>query len=139
MPDYSHLSPYEPAFGHVYNSIPEEFDPKDTPTARGKPILTTTFEDANLLFDTITGKSAMGIVHILNKTHIDWFCKKQSAIESATYGSEFTALKTAFEQLIALRSDLRYFGVPIPGSSIIFCDNKAVVDTSMNASYYLKK
>ena len=138
MPDYSHLSPYKPDFGHVYNSTAEEFDP-DTPTARGKPILTTTFVDANLLFDMITGKSATGIIHLLNKTPIDWFCKKQSTIETATYGSEFTALKTAVEQLIALRSELRYFGVPIPGPSIIFCDNKAVVDTSMNASYRLKK
>jgi hypothetical protein len=50
MPDYSHLSPYKNDFGHVYNSIAEEFDP-DAPTACGKPILTTTFVDANLLFD----------------------------------------------------------------------------------------
>jgi hypothetical protein len=87
----------------------------------------------------ITGKSATGIIHLLNKTPIDWFCKKQSTIETATYGSEFTALKAAVEQLIALRPELLYFGVPIPGPSIIFCDNKAVIDTSMNASYCLKK
>ena len=52
---------------------------------------------------------------------------------------ESTALRNCVEQLIAIRMDLRYFGVPIDGPSIIFGDNKAVIDTSMNPSYHLKK
>ena len=34
-------------------------------------------------------------------------------MEAATYGSEFVASKTATEQIIDLRHNLRYLGVPI--------------------------
>ena len=34
-------------------------------------------------------------------------------METATYGSEFVASKTATEQIIDLRHTLRYLGVPI--------------------------
>ena len=101
--------------------------------------MTTTFVDANLMFDNVTGRSASGIIHMLNKTPIDWFCKKQATCETATYGSEFTALRIAVEQVIALSHDLRYFGVPLVGPSCLFGDNKAVIDSSMDPSFRLKK
>ena len=50
-------------------------------------------------------------------------------METATYGSEFVASKTATEQIIDLRHTLRYLGVPIK-KSCLFGDNRSVVTSS---------
>ena len=60
----------------------------------------TTFVDANLYHDLVNGRSDTGILHLFNKTVIDWYSKKQSTVETATYGSEFVAARTAMEQII---------------------------------------
>ena len=75
----------------------------------------TTFVDANLYHDLVNGKSVTGILHLFNKPVIDWYSKKQSTVETATYGSEFVAARTAMEQIIDLRLQLRYLGVTIKG------------------------
>ena len=77
----------------------------------------------------LTGRSVTGIIHFLNQTPVDWFTKKQSTIETATYGSEFSAAHTCVEQVIDLQTTLRYLGVPI-GSSYMFGNNEAVVNSS---------
>jgi hypothetical protein len=48
-------------------------------------------------------------------------------VETATYGSEFVAAKTAVEQIQEIRLTLQYMGVPIKGKSYMFGDNQAVV------------
>ena len=138
MPDYSGYSYLKPDWGHIYHPCVEDI-PNDIPDPCGKSVLTTTFIDANLLFYFVTGRSATDIIHMLNKTPINWFCKKQNIVESASYGSDFTAFRTGIEQVVSLHTDLRYFGVPIEGPSVVFGDKKAVVDSSMNPSYRLKK
>eukprot|EP00957_Ditylum_brightwellii_P101256 7715939-Ditylum_brightwellii.AAC.1 len=69
------------------------------PEPCGKPVMTTTFADANLLHDVITGRSCTGIIHLLNKPPIDWFSNRQNTVETATYGSEFVAARTAVDQI----------------------------------------
>ena len=83
------------------------------PTPLGKHVTLTHFFDANLYHDILTGRSVTGILHLLNKTPIDWYAKKQATVETATYGSEFVAGRTCIEQAIDLRNTLRYLGVPI--------------------------
>ena len=77
----------------------------------------------------ITGRSVTGILHLVNKTPIDWYSKKQNTVETSTYGSEFVAARIATEQIMDLRITLRYLGVPI-GKSYMFGDNRSVVDSS---------
>jgi hypothetical protein len=96
----------------------------------GKEVQTTTFVDANLYHDLISGRSVTGILHLLNKTPIDWFSKLQSTVETATFGSKYVAARTATEQIIDLRNTLRYLGVPIHGTSMMFGDNETVVNTA---------
>ena len=113
----------------VYSGA-EELIAVDTPTPLGKPVVHISFLDANLFHDLITGKSVTGIMHLFNKTLIDWFTKKQATVETATYGSEFVAARTAMEQIIDIRIQLRYLGVPIKGSTLMFGDNESVVNSS---------
>jgi hypothetical protein len=50
-----------------------------------------------------------------------------------------SVLRIAVEQAMPIRQDLRYLGVPIAGPSYLFCDNKAVVNSSVIPFYRLKK
>ena len=109
---------------------PEEEIPVDTPVPKGKPVRTTTQADANLMHDLVTGRSCSGILEYLNKTPIDWFCKRQKQVETATYGSEFMVARQAVERIIDLRYTLRMLGVPLDGPAWMFGDNKAVVTSS---------
>jgi hypothetical protein len=76
--------------------------------------------------DVTTGKLVTGILHLINKTPLDWYSKKQATVETATYGSEFIATC-----IIDLRSTLRYLGVPVREKNLMSGDNKSVVDSSM--------
>ena len=66
----------------------------------------------------------------MNHTPIDSYSKRQATVETATYGSEYVASKTATEQIIDLRHTLRYLSVPIKTKSYLFGDNRSVVTSS---------
>ena len=85
--------------------------------------------DANLHHDLATGKAVTAALHFLNQTPIDAYTKRQSTVETATYGSEFVAATTAVDQIIDIRTTLRFLGVPIRDKSYMFGDNRSV-DTS---------
>ena len=105
-------------YGHVTEDIPP-----DMLTPKGRPVRLTTFVNANLMHDLVTGRSCSGILHLLNQTPIDWLTKSQKQVETTTYGSEFMAARQAIEQIMDLRYTLRLFGVPIDGPSWLFGDN----------------
>ena len=113
----------------VYGVNPEEIDPR-APEPKGKPVRTTTFVDANLMHDAVTGRSASGILEMLNQTPIDWFSKRQNQVETATYGSEFMVARQGTERLQDLRYTLRSFGVPLDGPAWMFGDDESVVTSS---------
>jgi len=113
----------------VYSEA-EEIIPENSPRPLGKRVIIMTFVDANLYHDYVSGKSVTGILHYFNKTPIDWYSKKQATVETATYGSEFVAARTAAEQIIDLRQMLRYLGVPVEGPTMMFGDNESVVGSS---------
>ena len=48
-------------------------------------------------------------------------------METATYGSEFVAARTAVDQITELWHSLCYLGVPIRDRSYLFGDNRSVV------------
>jgi RNA binding exosome subunit len=91
------------------------------------------------MHDITSRKLVTGILHLVNKTPIDWYSKKQATVATATYGLEFVAARTSVEQIIDLRTTLQYLGVPIREKSYIFGDNKSVVDSSMQLHAKLHK
>ena len=60
-------------------------------------------------------------------------------METATYGSEFVAAKTATEQIMDLTNTLRYLGVPIMTKAYMFGDNKSFVTSSTIPQSILNK
>ena len=82
----------------VYGNVKEQI-PHDTPEPLGKEVVTTTYDDANLYHDMLTGRAVTGILHLLNGMPIDWYSKRQDTVETATYGSEFVAARIATGQI----------------------------------------
>jgi hypothetical protein len=112
-PDYSALPDQEFNWEQsVYGNVSEML-PTDAPKPLGKYVTLTHYYDANLFHDIVTGHSVTGVLHLLNKMPIDWYSKKQAMVETATYGSEFVAARMCVDQIIDLRTTLRYLGVPV--------------------------
>ena len=129
-PDFSSLKDQEYDWTRsVYSGACEQI-PHDIPKPLGKHVQTTRYVDANLHHDLATGKAVTAALHFLNQTPIDAYTKRQSTVETATYGSEFVAARTAVDQIIDIHTTLRYLGVPIRDKSYMFGDNKSVVTSS---------
>jgi hypothetical protein len=87
-PDYSGLPEQELDWATSVNGNIFEILPTNAPTPLGKYVTLTHYFDANLYHDMHTGRSITSLLHLLNKTPIDWYSKKQAIVETATYGSE---------------------------------------------------
>ncbi len=82
------------------------------------------------MHDMVTGRSMIGVLHLVNQMPLEWYAKKASTVETATYGSEFVSARVCTEQIIELRLTLRYLGVPIRDKCYMFGDNESVVNSS---------
>ena len=100
------------------------------PEQLGEAVTTTTTMDANLNHCLATGKSFTGYLHFVNKTPVDSYSKKQATVETATYGLEFVAAKTATEQIMDIRQTLRYLVALIGAKCFFFGDNRSVVTSA---------
>lgn len=139
IPDYSDVPIPDNNWAKTIYGDVTEVVPDDAPRPLGPLVIMTTYVDANLCHDLTTGRAVTGILHLLNQTPIDFFTKKQATVETATYGSEYVAARTATEQIIDLRLSLRFLGVNLGGGTYMFGDNKTVVDSSMSIASRLHK
>jgi Reverse transcriptase (RNA-dependent DNA polymerase) len=138
-PDYSGMQEMKMDWSYsVYGKGKEEI-PADMPKPLGKAVTLTCFVDANLMHDFVTGRSATGVLHLMNSTPIDWFSKRQDTVETATYGSEFVAARIATEQIMDIRNTLRYMGMPVKDKTYLFGDNEGVIKSSTLPHSVLKK
>ena len=121
--DYSKI--HEAAFYHIadwrdfYGDVVEEL-PARMPEPLGSPVTISAFVDANHAGNVVTRRSHTGIVIFVQNAPIIWFSKRQNTVESASFGSEFVALRICKDQIVALRYKLRMLGVPIMGQRMCF-------------------
>ncbi len=88
-----------------YIDVQEEIPPK-MQKARGNLVTISTFVDANHAGNVMTR----------------WCSKRQNMVETATFDSEFAALRICKELIVAICYKLRMFGVLIDGPANVFCD-----------------
>ena len=67
----------------MYGKV-KELTPNDASEPLGNHVVTKSYHDDNLLHNVIAGRSVTGVLHVLNKTPIDWHSKIQSTVETAT-------------------------------------------------------
>eukprot|EP00957_Ditylum_brightwellii_P147855 11259140-Ditylum_brightwellii.AAC.1 len=65
--------------------------------------------------------------------------KRQGAIETSTYSAEFCAMRTAVEEVQAIRYMLRCLGVKVKTSTLISGNNRSVILSSTVLGSLLRK
>lgn len=95
--------------------------------------------DADHAADTTSRRSRTGFVVYLNSALIYWTSKKQTSVESSSFGSEFVAMKQLCEYLRGLRYKLRMMGIPVLGPVYIQGDNQSVLANTTVPESTLKK
>ena len=128
-----------PDFGNQYSDFKEEVDPR-IPEPLMKELSLNIFVDANHGHDKVTGRSISGIISFVGRTPIYWSAKRQSSVQTTTFGSEFIALKKAVEEAITLRYYLQSMGVRISKPVVIYGDNlSSITNTTLPGSALSKK
>ena len=102
------------------------------PEQRGKSVSIIAFVYASHALDKITIISHTGYVIFVNRAPIVFYIKRQYKVESSTFSSEFIAMKTCTEHIIALRFKLQMFEVDIDGPAIVLNDNEIAGNNSSN-------
>lgn len=88
----------------------------------------------------MTRRSRTGFFVFLNCALVHWMSKKQTSVESSSFGSEFVAMKQCCEYLRGLKYKLRMMGIPCEGPAYIYGDNQSVLaNTSVPESVLKKK
>ncbi len=97
------------------------------------------YVDADHASETITRRSRTGFMVFLNGAPIHTVSRKQTGVETSSFGSEFTAMKHCTEYIRGLRYKLRMLGIPVEGPAFVFGDNKSVLYNSSIPDSTLKK
>ena len=89
--------------------------------------------------DTVSTHSRTGLLIYLNCALVYWCSKKQTSVESSSFGSEFVAMKQCCEYIRDLRYKLRMMGIPVEGPTHIYGDNQSVLANTTIPDSTLKK
>jgi len=106
MEDENHSYQIEADFGNQYSDFEEEMNQRH-PTPKMKEVSTTIYVDADHGHDKITGRSITGIISFVGRSPIQWESKHQGAVQTASFGAEFVALRKAVEEAITMRYYLK--------------------------------
>ena len=123
-------------FGHLQGK--KEL-PKNMPEPRGIGFTMRAKVDADHAADTVTRRSRTGFLVYLNCAPIYWSSKKQTSVESSSFGSEFVAMKQCCDYLRGLRYKLRMMGIPCEGPAYIQGDNQSVLANTTIPDSTLRK
>lgn len=82
----------ESIYGRIIEILPDEL-----PELLENNLIATSYYNSNFYYNISTRKYFSGNLYMLNKTPIDWFSKKQPAVDSDTYRSGYSLSRTYFE------------------------------------------
>ena len=139
----SNSFPREDCSHTVYGSKIEETYNSNDPNyvePRGKGFVMRAYVDSDHAGDKVTRRSRTGSIVLVNNAPIYSYSKRQTGVETSSFGSEFIALKQCCEYLRGLRFKLRSMGIIVDGPCLIFGDNKSVlINSSIPYSVLRKK
>ena len=121
-----------------YGECSEELPPC-TPKPCGLGFIMEAFVDSDHAGDSVTRRSSSFFIIFLNSAPIYWFSKKQTGVETSTFGSEFISMKQCYEYVQGLHYKLRMMGIPVELPTYVFCDNKSVLANTSVPHSVLKK
>ena len=123
----------------VYATALKEELPPNMPEPRGQSMRMICYVDSDHAGDNVTRRSRTGFLVFLQSAPIYWMSKKQTSIETSSFGSEFIAMKQCTEYVRGLRYRLRMMGIPVEEPTFIYGDNQSVLANTKNPHSQLKK
>ena len=97
------------------------------------------FVEADHAGESLTRRLRTGLIVMLKNAPIYLYYKRQTTVDTRTFGSEFMAMNQAVEYLRGLRYKFRNFGIPVNAPAFIYGDNKSVLVNSSALESTLKK
>lgn len=79
----------------------------------GEELDVSVFFDSDHAHDEVTGRSISGVVVMVGSTPIIWKSKRQGAIQTSTYGAEFSTMRLAMEEAITIQYMLWALGITV--------------------------
>ena len=112
----------------------------NAPAALGMEFIIKAYVDSDHAGDKVTRRSRTGFLVYFNSAPIYWLSKKQTSVETASFGSEFVAMKQCCEYLRGLRYKLRMMGIPVNNPVFTYGDNQSVLwNTSVPDYHYVRE
>lgn len=113
--------------------------PPNMPEPRCQGFTVRAKVDADHAADTVTKRSRTGFLVYINSALVYWYSKKQSSVETSSFGTEFTAMKQYCEYIKGLKYKLQMMGVPYDEPAYIEADNQSVLCNTTIPDSTLKK
>ena len=123
----------------VYGDSLEEELPVNMPESRSQGFIINAYVDSDHAGNVATIWSRTGFLVFFNSALIFWMSKKQTDIETSSFGSEFTAMKHCSEYVRGLRYKLRMMRIACIEPTYIFGDNQSVLGSTTVPHSVLKK
>ena len=121
-----------------YGACSEEISP-NAPKPRGIGFTMCAFVDSDHAGDSVTRRSRTGFLIFLNSAPIYWFSKKQTSVETSSFGSECIAMKQCCKYIRGLRYKLRMMGIPVEMPTFVYVINQSVLANTSILHSKLKK
>ena len=109
------------------------------PRPLGSEMIIRAFVDADFAGNQISRRSRTGFIVMMNMAPVYWLSRKQTSVETSSFGSEFCALKQCCEYLRGLRYKLRMMGIPVENPCFVYGDNQSVLWNTTIPESTLKK
>ena len=119
-------------------SLSEEL-PTNMPQPRGMGFVIRSYVDVDHVGDSITRRSRTGFLMYLNSAPVYWMSKKQTSVETRSFGSEFIVMKQCTEYIRGFRYKLSMMGIPCTSPAFIYGDNQSVLANTTIPDSTLKK
>jgi len=88
--DHANYQPTEYLWFEQYGDVKEEL-PHNMPIPKGNAVRLSAFFDANHASCLVTRRLTSGVLLFMNNVPIKFYSKRQSTLESSTFGSETVA------------------------------------------------
>ena len=82
------------------------------------------YVDADHAGDSITRRYLTVFLVYLNMAPVYWMSKKQTSVDTSSFGSEFIATKQCTKYVRGLRYKLRMLGIPCEGCTFVYGENQ---------------
>ncbi len=104
------------------------------PQAKEKVVDLHKFVDSDHAGGQHMQRSHTSFLTHLNTALVSWYSKRQSTIETCTFGTEFVVMKTSIETLPGICYKLHMMGICIDGATHIYGDNMSVINNTSKPS-----